>query len=246
MKKLSRKILSFSLGAMMIFSATANAMTLFPPTKLGSVWLGAPGYFEIKGATYHVGEPYTDKKFIRAYNIDGQNKKGAKIYNKGLARFGEGDDAIYLHYDGRGGFPSYQSGISPISKYGGEDIRNTLDVGTGITDLRLMRTDSGITLYLFTNHDAGGFNGTTHIVLGKRKDGTFVQYFDTRKIKNEYFAQPREFWLADDVIVRGDTIVIPYKWLENPVPGGRDKNVGEFRFKWDDKAQWFGIEYLKY
>jgi len=40
--------------------------------------------------------------------------------------------------------------------------------------------------------------------------------------------------------VRGDTLIIEYKSLSG------DKKIGEFRFKWDEAAQWFSVEQIKY
>lgn len=86
--------------------------------------------------------------------------------------------------------------------------------------------------------------GTHHIVVGRKKDGTFIKYFDTRRIAKAYCGEwsksnkNRPYF--DRCETNGDTISFPYRLISS-----KDE-VGESRFKWDDIAQWFGVEQVAY
>lgn len=47
----------------------------------------------------------------------------------------------------------------------------------------------------------------------------------------------------DEPKFQNDTIIVTYK---NYTDIGKMINQGEFRFKWDEKAQWFSVEQVKY
>ena len=89
--------------------------------------------------------------------------------------------------------------------------------------------------------------GESYILLGMQSDGKWVKYFDTRDIKKKYF---REATARKDIpcFVRGqskgDTISVVYQRVNSNTKRLADE--GEFRFKWDDGAQWFGIEQVVY
>ena len=86
-------------------------------------------------------------------------------------------------------------------------------------------------------------SGDKYSLLGRKSDGTFVKYFDTWSISEKYFGKRfipnRGFydgWHCDR-----DTIIIEYARFGER---GKKIKIGEFRFKWDDKAQWFGVGVL--
>lgn len=221
-----------------LFIENVSAMTFSNPKELGNIILSPPGWFEVEGAISNIGQPYTNQKFIKSYNF----KKGQIPYNKGVAAFGNGDECIYFHYDSRNGFSKSETGYDIVSRLGSKEIKNTVSVGIGIpTKLSVIRTNSDILIYLLANQDVSGLTGPTHMVIGKRPDGSYVEYFNTRLLKRKYFSQPRDFHFAEQIIINKDTIIIPYKNLSD-----RNKPKGEFRFKWDDKAQWFGVEKVVY
>lgn len=76
-----------------------------------------------------------------------------------------------------------------------------------------------------------------------QNDGKFVKYVATKEITKRYFgwagsgASPIVY---QDIAVTGDAVTITYTAHLS------DTNTGEFRFKWDDKVQWFGVEQVVY
>ena len=80
-----------------------------------------------------------------------------------------------------------------------------------------------------------------YLIIGKKSDGRFVKYIDTRDITRRYFGwdgtgvSPIVYL---DMYTQGNTLIVPYYHLRN------NKSRREFRFKWDDKAQWFGVEQI--
>lgn len=103
-----------------------------------------------------------------------------------------------------------------------------------------MSTDIGITLYAFKDaHDFACY----YDIIGKRKDGTFVKYIDTEKIAAEYYGKDTK-WSPnfENLVVLGDTICIDlyaHRDFTEKLPG---EKLCTFRFTWDDKKQWFGVQ----
>ena len=82
-----------------------------------------------------------------------------------------------------------------------------------------------------------------YILIGCQFDGKFVKYIDTTKITKRYYIWDRSgaspiFYKR--ITVRGDAITISYMAHRSNI------NLGEFRFKWDNKAQWFSVEQAVY
>ena len=227
------------LGLLFVFPVHVSAMTFQNRNEIGEIVLSPSGIFEIEGAISHAGKPYTNEKHIQSYRINSQ-KNGKNIYDKGIAVFSNGREKIYFHYDSGNGASAYGSetgATNIISRLGGEDINNAVQVGIGIpTKLSVIGTDTGMLLYLLTDYDPSGLTGPTQTIIGKSSDGTYVKYFDTRSMKQQYFSDPRRFHFSDSILFYKDTIIIPY------YNTGSKEQRGEFRFKWDDKAQWFGVE----
>ncbi|MBR3621904.1 MAG: hypothetical protein IKN43_00950 [Selenomonadaceae bacterium] len=224
-----KKISVIMLLIFFIFSANALAMKFYRSKNVGEITLAPSGIFEIKGAISNIGQPFTNPQFIKAYNF----KKGNIPYNKGVAYFALGGRSIYFHYDSKNG------GSGVISQIGDQDIKNTVSVGMGIpTQLNFVEASSS-RYYILINSDPSGLIGPTHTVIGRQLDGSYVKYFDTADIKRKYFKDPRAFHLSEDVLFYEDSIIVPYHNTSN------ETQRGEFRFKWDDKAQWFGIEQVQ-
>ena len=90
---------------------------------------------------------------------------------------------------------------------------------------------------------------TSHlIIIGKRQDGRWVKYIDSKNISKSYFGNKDGYKEDGGIfykqpICSGSTIIIPYcRWYWK----GLSSNEGEIHLKWDDKAQWFGIEQVVY
>ena len=157
--------------------------------------------------------------------------EGGTSIADGVIKFGSGDDAIYFH----------QQESSPKYLYGGRNLQNTFPFLSAYgCDFTQIKADKNLTLYMIHEWQFDIF-GETYVLLGRLSDGSFVKYFDSRDLRKNFFDQVsnRNYapyfsgWRLD-----GDTVVLEYKRYSG--------NGGEFRFKWDDAAQWFSVEQIIY
>ena len=170
------------------------------------------------------------------------------LYEKGTAQFGTGNDALYFHYDENTKVeqPPYKGVGFPLSRYGSKDIKNAVQISPGIpTNIWRVKTDSARTFFIIEQGNAAGF-GIYHVVIGKNKDGKWVKFFNTRDVKNQYLGKKSERNIGGEWGVfhfAENAIIMKYGKYER-------YNVfnaqGEFRFTWDDAAQWFGVEQVVY
>lgn len=227
------------LTALVIFSSKCFAMTFSQPVEIGKVGGQPVGGFWIKGATQNSGTSYKNGQFDKEWKT--------KLYEKGIAIFGNGKNPLYLHYDcSKNKNRGYQDAYSP--KFGNKNATKTVSLGAGegqAVHVSQIKNDGNITLYLLCGE--GPVAGTVdYVLLGVRADGAWVKYFDTREITDKYFGEnlglTKKPWYRN-FLCRGDTLTISYERHQ----GKRGYvNEGEFRFKWDDKAQWFGVEQIVY
>lgn len=223
-----RKIIA-ALSCAMMFCGNAFAMQFEQPEKIGDVG-GVPTVgFIIRGTSTNSGTLNVRGKF--------------KVYDKGVATFGRGDDELYFYYD-----CTKKDKTSNLPQFGGKSKANLVAVraneGENCSVSRLPN-DSNITMYLLKN--TGPVAGTTnYILLGKRGDGIFVKYIDMELVLKQYFGKEhfgmKGPWF-NNCYVQGDTVVIEYQLFA--FKQGYYKG-GEFRFKWDEAAQWFGVEQVVY
>lgn len=213
-----------------IYSGTVFAMKLYPMEEIGGIGIsqagGGGGGMYIGNASANTGDYY------RVYN------KNNKIsFGKGVAKFGNGEDALFIHYN------VYQENNRTLVYCGAENKDNTVSINVSSDWIYKINTDSGITLYpirFWYGPDS------QWRILGRQKNGKFVKYIDTEEITKRYFCitttqHGAPFVVYDEVRCDGDTIVIEY------VAGRRDTyRKGEFRFKWDEAAQWFSVEQVAY
>ena len=213
-----RKILGLMVCIFVMFSGNCFAMQFSQPVEIGRLGLlhgGGNGVF-FNNASYNDGDI--------AY------RKGKTIaYGKGLACFGNGADALYVHYD-------YYSEVG-IFYFGGKDIANTVSDNFIIFDVFKINTDEGITIYPLYKVHGPEFD---YFIVGRRADGRFVKYIDTRELTKRYFgwdgtsASPVTY---HDLSTQGNALIMKYQRY-----GYKQLIEGTFYFKWDDNAQWFGVE----
>ena len=213
-----------------------QTMIFSQPTKIGEVTLPPMGFFDIKESADNQGKFCTDSAY-----------KHLKLYEKGIARFGNGIDALYFHYDSNKRVSTPSSKYPEIfSKFGSQDIKNTVQDLPGIpTFIWLIKTNSEMTFYMIEHGDAAGF-GSSCTLIGKNKEGKFVKYLNTYEIKDRYFGEKNHRGIGDEwnkFSFQDNTIIIRYGKY-----GSYNKfnAIGEFRFTWDDRAQWFNIEHVVY
>ena len=212
-----RKILGLMMFVCVLFSGNCFAMQFSQPIEIGEAGIMQAG----GGGVYIDGANYNSGKFYTKYRKD--NTRG---YEKGIARFGNGKDALYLHYSYRG-----------YLKFGGQDINNTIEDNILISTIYKIKSNEGITLYPIYKTYGPEFD---YSIIGRRADGKFVKYIDTREITKRYFGWNGESAspvMYRNLSVQNDTLTMEYQRY-----GNKQRIQGKFYFKWDDKAQWFGIK----
>lgn len=187
--------------------------------------------FLVDNATYNDGHICASLKSTETWS-----KKNEVYYDKGTARFGNGDDALYVHYD------VYKDDKNAY--FGSKDASNTFPI-FGMAEFQSeniyrIETNEGITLYFITSGDE--VPGYEAYLLGRRKDGVWVKYIDTRSVLENYFGKTN--MNCRMIEVNDDTLII--KFGSPYAMGGKKYIEGAFRFKWDDAAQWFGVEKIMY
>lgn len=214
-----KKIFGLIVTLMMI-SANCFAMTFSQPVKIGSVSVagGPSDGIKIDGAT-------SIKDFSTVKNVKG--------YTKGIARFG---NSLYFYFN-KEYFDQHFNGYGTdldrkVSRFGGTDVKNTAPIFTfeGNTQIYRIKNDGGIELYLAQTETGGG--GSIQ-VFGKTKEGKWVRYFNTNDARKSFGIPNRSY--IESFFMVDDEIILQFS-------PGRMRQDGELRYKWDDKAQWFGVE----
>lgn len=233
MKKFIKNIFLLLLGLLMITNS-GFAMAFSQIVEIGEVGfpVQAPYHgFIIRGESYNTGTPYLeDKKYSRS-------KETLKTYTNGIARFGVGENALYCNYNFKA------SDFARSIKFGGEnDYAITLD-GTYKEVFRIDNTEKQALYAIYHQYCVSDLN-----IIGIQKNGKWVSYINSKKISQMYFNGKDAYKedggvIYDKPICRNGSIVIVYRrWHWK----GMSDPEGEFRLKWDDKAQWFGIEQVVY
>lgn len=158
------------------------------------------------------------------------------VYYKGVARFGSGKDAIYLHYDKHG----FNDGTSVGFKLGSENVQNAIPYDYFWTTIFKVNVNNGYMMYLLKKYDYA-FRTNQYVLIGCRPDGKWVKYFDTENLSKQYLGNSSNVTIQK-IAANGDTIVANYVRNQN----GKVAESGEFRFKWDEAAKWFGVEKITY
>ena len=204
-----------------IISSDCLAITLSQPVKIGEIIYR--GGLDLRGAT-------SIKDFSTV--------KRPGIYDRGVASFG---NSLYLYFNREYYEQNFKSAKTlndriklrnKVSRFGGADVKNSVPIFVfeGGTEIYQIKNDGGIELYL-TKSGTGSGDGFE--VFGTTKEGKWVKYFDTDDaVKN--FGIPRDEWFSR-FFTFGDTIIIQYHPQHS-------SNNSELRYKWDDKAKWFGVE----
>ena len=157
-------------------------------------------------------------------------------YSKGVAKFGN----LYFHFDApalnyvmkSSSFEDEQKIFDAASRFGSRDFENTVPVFTfeGGTHIYPIRGD-GHEFYLLATETGGGESSK---LIGER-DGKWVKYFDTLDVKRRL--KQWDFYLQR-YYADGDTIIFEYEQEKT-------QRRYEIRYKWDEAAQWFGVEVVQ-
>lgn len=244
---------------LMMIASSCLAMTFSQPVKIGHMFGTPMGGFVIEGATKNNGELF---RMRNGKTVDSKTYRGT-VYGKGIAQFGNGEGALYLHYDfykygidyGKGLGGNYQEGAKNGVKFGGKISEQLISFNQQIFEtacsIERISTDKNLTLYMLIYSPAAG--SQNYILIGRRSDGVWVKYFDMEDINGKYFGLSKNDYgttmgnrcliIYEKYRCQDDTIIISYKRSH-----GRSGYVkeGEFRFRWDTAAQWFGVEQVIY
>lgn len=249
-----KKFLGLLIMLMMIAS-NCLAMTFSQPIKTGFslCFSQAGGGISVENATENSGDFYKRKYNGKTIIYDGSGKNGSRaLYGKGIARWGNGIDALYAHYD------AYNIRNDANIHFGDKNISNTVPISAFIFGEEIFKitSDIGITFYMIhTSYDLP--DETWWTLIGRRTDGVWVKYFDSDSVTVKYFGESARAGRAnvwegksiccDNFRVTGDTMVIEYsRYYKNVGKRGELIKKGEFRFKWDTMAQWFSVKHVVY
>lgn len=211
--------------SVLLIANSAFAETFSQPVKIGEVGfpVQAPYHgFVVEGATQNDGKPFTEE-----FEYNGAPRK---TYVKGTAHFGD----LLCKYDFDAEFPE------SIHFGGAGDFVLTTD---GSFKEIFSIDGNGLKLCaIYHNYCVSDLK-----ILGSR-GGKWVVFVDSKKLSEKYFGGKDSYKtdggvLYDVPTCAGDTIVVVYRrwhW------GGESAAEGEFRFKWDDAAQWFSVEQVIY
>ena len=222
---------------LLLIPANCLAMKLEKAVELGSIATFPPsGAFRFEGITSNDGTLAKEKAY-----------KSGQDYAKGVACFGGGDDAIYVHYDnsyfytedfGENVFRSKT--LATSFKIGDKDIANTIILPMGFPHsctIYQIINDKGLKMYLL-QYDVGAI--PSYKMIGKR-DGKWVKYFETEAAE-QYYGMRMAF--CYDYKLSGNTIIFEY---------GRYSAVEkkfltstELHFIWNDTDKWFGVDCKTY
>ena len=198
--------------------------------------------FEVEGANYN--------NAIQHRNGELDNKS-IKIYEKGLAVFKSGENEendLYARYDYCLTNNKY-NWKEHLIEFGNKNSNLILksNLGTAMDTLITIyqiKNNNNITLWLI--FEKGPSEGKSNFVLlGALKSGKWVKYFDTREITKRFFGEKLGIINTPcykTLYCKGDTLTIDYNIYK--LDKGFIK-AGEFKFKWDEKAQWFGVDQVK-
>ena len=225
---MKKRVLGLSVGICMLSLGNCFAMQFSPTKKIGEInyRVGAPRGVYIEGAAADWPDYTTKDTYMDKYR-----NKNIVAYSKGVAKFGEGTDGLYVHYN-----LHERDSI----RFGSKDITKTISPKNDRPYhwIYQIKSDEGITLYPVEFVEPDSYWN----ILGRRPDGTWVTYIDTRNIAKQYFGITEKYYYAvhfAQPIVQGDTLIMKYGTYPT-------KEKGEFRFRWDENAQWFGIEQIVY
>ncbi len=218
--------------------ATTNnsKLNFYTPQEIGEV-----GMF----ATIMASDVQTHNIFIKGASansgsVSADSRRGKNLYNSGVARFGSGDDALYLHYNSnyanryaRLGSKDFNGAVYPVS--GGDFSTTIFKAGT----------NSGYTFYFLRNNQNVPVTYYTYTIIGRAPDGTWQKYIDSENTCKQYIGGgQRDLFSINKISATGDTIVMYYsKFNFDTAPRNID---GEIIFKWDNSAKWFSVSVRRY
>ena len=218
------------LGLLVILTMIASnclAITFSQPVEIGNFGANMrSGGISIKNASYVSEQP---KKI---YN--------SLIYSNGVARFGNGAEALYVHYG---------NSNNGIYKIGSNDIKNTLDIKLLWASIFKINSKNEQPMYFIRRDDSIPEIHYQYVLIGRGLDGSWKKYFDTEELCRKYMGRSSNVAIQKIELIN-DMIIAYYARsnyeYDHNFYARKVNERGEFRFKWDNKAQWFGVEQVIY
>lgn len=209
---------------LLMISANCFAMNFSQPVQIGKIIYAPTNGIEVENATYASNKPIDKFKNLVTYPSDT------------LLKFGDDENAIFVHH--RSGYKNYPN-------FGSKNISNSVSVEPGLYGCTIfqLNNDKNIKMYIVRPDEAMAVV-LNYTLLGKMNDGTFVKYLSFRDTWNKYVGNNRKNGrpFTEGIHCDKDTVVIEYARYDR----GKKIKTGEFRFKWDETAQWFGVEHVVY
>lgn len=170
------------------------------------------------------------------------------LYEKGTACYGEREKALWVYYDcspPRG--KDYREKYAPFFGDKKGVVGVNLMAGEGdIVKISSIKNDGGITLF-FVAHKGCVVGAEHYVVMGYNREGEFVKYIEIREIVEKYLGKGNVGFKGvylGKYYSNANIIIVEY--VDPRISRDYRTPVGEFRFKWDEKAQWFGVEHVLY
>ena len=157
-----------------------------------------------------------------AVKIKGSNLAEGN-YFKGTAIFG---DRLYFHFDGTDSSGNFDE----MSKFGGRDANNAVPIYAFEGSTRIYPVSGGGREFFLLVTETGG--GGVVNLIGER-GGKWVKYFDTSITRRQHGVDLQ--YGITNFTAAGDEFIFTYQHWQT-------KRVREFHYKWDDAAQWFGVD----
>ena len=218
-----KKILGMFLATMISAASVVNAMEFSEPIEIGKI-----------AASNQSGGGF----WIDALDNSGTFWNSGANFDKGIARF---DDSLFCHYN-------YSEGLDV--NFGSEDFSNTVIVPietytVGATNsISVIPNDEQIPIYVVY-----ALHNNSHVTIIGKINGQWIKFIDSKDISRKFFGNDSDEYnlmngiMYQNVFVRGDSIVMIYGRFPTFYS---DQIEGEFRFKWDESAQWFSVEQVPY
>ena len=215
----------------LMITSSCLAMTFSQPVEIGGIAWNQVG--KSGGGLNFRNESKNEGSYYTKY---AQNNR--ESYGKGIVQWGTGENTLYVHYDA----------YSHTTKFGGKNINNTVTVNLlpSTNSIYKITSDAGIVIYpIWHVYNPYG----PYTIIGRQKDGKWIKYIETNEVLKKYIGNNNNSSLGK-IRTDNSTIIIPYEIEIYERVDGRDvrkiREKGEFRFRWNDAAQWFGVEHVVY
>lgn len=203
------------------------AMKINQPQYVGSIRRDVSGGFYFKNETANYGR-----------KSDGLGRGSLIVYDDGLVKFSDGDDALWFHFSQDS---KASSDKMNIGYFGAGDGNNVVPISFYGPEIFKATTDSGITFYIIDNMYVLDGHHRQINVVGRDSDGKWKKYIDLTQIVKEYFSDKNDPFYRFEI--SRNKIHMYYNYYNN-VENVDD--TGEFRFTWSDDIAGFVSEKVTY